>query len=110
MKIEKQITHGIILRWMQSDRKVLNALHPNHIRILCERLIEEKSFRQLGQLYNLPPPTVKRAFVAVLHKVQENFGNGIYQLFKTINDELEAETAAVRKAIKTTRIKNYKWN
>jgi len=110
MKLDKQIIHGIILRWMRSDEKLLKNLHPNHVRILCERLIEEKSFKELGKEYRLTPSTTKRAFKAVLNRVQLNFGNGIYSLFTTINDELENEAKSIRKAIRTTPTKNYQWN
>jgi hypothetical protein len=91
MQLSKKQFQLLLSKWMKSDPDLWRVLRDLQIKILFERLLEEKTFQEMAVGYKSSPQKVKLIFLAVLLKIEKSVSEGMADLLRCIHQEIEAE-------------------
>ena len=95
MQLGKNKINILLMNWVRWDTVLQKALRGIQIKILIERIIEEKSFKTLGETYKASPQKVRCIFLAMILKIEKTHGLAMASLLREINTKLEAIEAGI---------------
>ncbi len=96
MDIKKNKCNVLLAKWMKWDKDLWENLSKLQIKILCERIVEEKSFTDLALLYKSTPQKVRLVFRAILIRIEKVINNSMADLLREINTEMEAKEQGIK--------------
>ena len=96
MKLNKDKINILLINWIKWDIVLQKVLRGIQIKILFERIIEERSFKSLSETYKVSPVRLRFIFLAILSKIERSHGRSMASLLRTINNDLEAIEAGMK--------------
>ncbi len=90
MKLDKHKLTPLLAQWMKWDLQLQKNLRDIQLKLLFERIIEEKTFSTLSKAYKVQEHKLRIIFSALLFKIERSHGKALATLLREINTQLEA--------------------
>jgi abortive infection bacteriophage resistance protein len=95
MNLDKKQFQLLLSKWMRWDAELWRELRDLQLKILHERILEEKSFQDLAVHYKYSPQKLRRIFLAILIRIEKRVSSGMADLLRKINTDLEAKEKGI---------------
>lgn len=89
MQIDKKNINVLLALWIESDPRLWGHLRDIQIKFLYERLIKEKSFKEIATKHNLEEKKVRRCFFATLLHIEKILGKEVSKQLRYLNRQLD---------------------
>ncbi len=89
MHFEKTQLKLLLARWMKWDGDLWRSLRDIQIKILFERIIEERPYPELAETYKTTPKKVRQIFFALLIRIEKSVGKAMADFLRAIDKEIE---------------------
>jgi hypothetical protein len=90
MKLEKRDIDIFLTLWIKNDRELWGELRDIQIKLLVDRIIKEKSYKDLALEYKTSPQKIKEIFEAILHKIDSDISSEVAKHLRIINSKVSA--------------------
>ena len=85
MEIEGKQVRELIFHWIKSDQRLQTTLRGIQIKMLIERIVQQMSYHQMGQIYKAHPVKVRQIFEALLMRIEKKISKPIADLFRSMD-------------------------
>lgn len=90
MRLEKRDIDIFLLLWIKNDRELWGELREIQIKLIVDRIIREKSYKELAREYKTSPSKIRKIFEAILLRIERNMSAEVAKHLRTINVKLSA--------------------
>lgn len=91
MKLEKSKMNLLLAKWIKYDKDLWRALRNIQLKILYERIIEERSYQELAKIYKVSESKIKAVFTGIMLRIEKDLGKGVAHSLREINTKIEQE-------------------
>ena len=96
MQLDKDRFKLLLAKWIRWDADLWGNLREIQVKILFERIIEEKSYQDLAVIYKTSPTKMHQIFKAILMKIEKHISKGIALLLSDINQSVGNKKESVK--------------
>ncbi len=90
MQLEKRDINIFLMLWIKNDPDLWGELRDIQIKILLDRIVNEKSYTELAQEHGTDEQVMKQIFHAIVFRIEKYISAEVARHLKTINAKLDA--------------------
>lgn len=88
MNLDKRDINIFLTLWIKNDPELWGELRDIQIRLLVDRIVKEKTFREMAEEHKVPEITMRRLFEAMLMKIDLCICSEVAKHLRIINAKL----------------------
>lgn len=89
MRLEKRDINVFLALWIKNDPELWAELRDIQIRLLVERIIKEKTFKEMAESHKIPEGRMRQLFEAILVRIDRYVSTEVSKHLRILNQKLD---------------------